>query len=164
MFSSFRKVKVQVFFRNAWSALATLACLYCSDLFVTKATSLNLFYAAGTLFALCVSLICLSFNTFELPNFCLWCMMCEHFIGVIVQYNQVLILINFPRDFYFKTYLSRIFFFVASANQPWGDLQCRTLCIRSWLWFLFIHLHKFIILELLWCNCFYTVMFLFQWW
>lgn len=164
MLSSFRKIKVQVFFCNAWSALATLACLYCSDLFLTKATGLNLFYTAGALFEFSVCLICLSFNTFELLNFCLWCMMCECFIGVIVQYNQVFILTNFPRGFCFKTYLSRIFFFIASADQLGRDLQCRTLCIQSWLCFLFIHLHKFIILELLWCNCFYTVMLLFQWW
>lgn len=53
MLSSFRKVKVQVLLRNACSAVAILACPYCSDLFVTKTHRFESLYdIANALFVL----------------------------------------------------------------------------------------------------------------
>lgn len=95
MLSSFRKVKVQVFSRNAWSVIATLACLYCNDLFVTKShLSGSLSYVAHTLFVLQCSVqsgfpLTLNFLISLCTAWCVnisWCLNIQHVQAVGVDY------------------------------------------------------------------------------
>lgn len=120
MLSSFRKVKVQVFSRNAWSVIATLACLYCNDLFVTRS------HLSGSLSCTSYALFVLQCSVRSGFPLTLWIFHLLSVLHGVWTFNGVwtfsmfrlLVWIISLRAFCSKEFLSNIFLVVTSKNQP----------------------------------------------